>query len=53
MESREIAEEEILLLFSTANAFRRQEKAGALELLKEAAAIRGVKIRVLVPMDKK
>ncbi len=47
------AEEEILVLFSTANAFRRQEKAGALELLKEAAAIRGVKIRVLVPMDKK
>jgi two-component system, OmpR family, sensor histidine kinase VicK len=47
------AEEEILVFFSTAKAFYLQEKAGALELLKEAAAIRGVKIRVLVPMDKK
>jgi two-component system, OmpR family, sensor histidine kinase VicK len=42
------AEEEILILFSTANAFRRQEKAGALELLKEAATLRGVKVRILV-----
>ena len=45
------AEEEILILFSTTNAFRRQEKAGALELLKEAAALRGVKGRILVPKD--
>src|ERR671923_2516350 len=44
------AEGEILILFSTANAFRRQEKAGALELLKEAAKLRGVKVRVLVPI---
>jgi hypothetical protein len=44
------AEEEILILFSTANAFRRQEKAGLLKLLKEAARLRGVKIRVLVPI---
>ena len=42
------AEEEILILFSTANAFHRQEKAGALELLKEAATLRGVKVRILV-----
>jgi two-component system sensor histidine kinase VicK len=45
------AEEEILVLFSTANAFRRQEKAGALELLKETATLRGVKVRILVPID--
>jgi hypothetical protein len=45
------AEEEILVLFSTSNAFFRQEKAGAIELLKEAATIRGVKVRVLVPID--
>src|SRR5215207_7743325 len=38
------AEEEILVLFSTANAFRRQEKAGVLELLKEAAKLGGVKV---------
>jgi two-component system, OmpR family, sensor histidine kinase VicK len=44
------AEEEILIVFSTANAFRRQEKAGALELLKEAAKLRGVKVRILVPI---
>lgn len=42
------AEEEILILFSTANAFRRQEKSGALQLLKEAA-LRGTKARILVP----
>ena len=44
------AEDEILILFSTANAFRRQDKAGALELLKEAAKLRGIKVRILVPM---
>jgi hypothetical protein len=44
------AEEEILILFSTDNAFRRQEKAGALEMLKEAAS-RNVKIRILMPAE--
>jgi len=44
------AEEEILILFSTTNAFCRQEKAGALELLKESAKLHDVKIRILVPM---
>jgi hypothetical protein len=47
----ERAEEEILILFSTANAFRRQVKAGALELLKESATGRNVKVRILVPID--
>jgi two-component system, OmpR family, sensor histidine kinase VicK len=46
------AEEEILIIFSTANAFHRQVRAWVLKLLKEAAA-RGVKVRVLVLMDKK
>jgi two-component system sensor histidine kinase VicK len=45
------AEEEIGMLFSTSNAFRDQVKAGELALLKEAASQRGVKIRVLVPID--
>jgi two-component system, OmpR family, sensor histidine kinase VicK len=45
------AEVEILIIFSTANAFHRQIKAGVLQLLKEAVA-RGVKIRMLVPMDR-
>jgi len=45
------AEEEILILFSTANAFRHQQKTGTLEQLTEAASQRGVKIRILVPVD--
>jgi two-component system, OmpR family, sensor histidine kinase VicK len=43
------AEDEIILLFSTVNAFRRQDKAGAFELIKEAAMLRGIKVRILVP----
>jgi two-component system sensor histidine kinase VicK len=43
------AEDEILILFSTVNAFRHQEKTGALQLLKEAASL-GVKVRILVPL---
>ena len=44
---------EILVIFSTANAFHRQERAGAMELFKEAAAAEGrhIKIRILTPMD--
>lgn len=46
------AEEEILVLFSTANAFRRQENAGVLNLLKDAASPpRNVRIRILIPAD--
>jgi two-component system sensor histidine kinase VicK len=41
---------EILVIFSTANAFHRQERAGTMELFKEAAG-RRVKIRILTPMD--
>jgi len=42
------AQEEILILLSTTNAFHRQDKAGTLELLKEAAKLRGVQVRILV-----
>jgi two-component system, OmpR family, sensor histidine kinase VicK len=41
---------EILVIFSTANAFHRQERAGTMELFKEAAG-RRVKILILTPMD--
>ena len=44
---------EILVIFSTANAFHRQERAGSMELFEEAAMAEGrrVKIRILTPMD--
>jgi len=45
------ATEEILIMYSTANAFHRQEYAGAFQLLKGPAAERGVKIRILTPGD--
>ena len=46
------AEEEILILFSTPNAFFLQERGGgALDLLKEAASspLRNIKVRILIP----
>jgi two-component system, OmpR family, sensor histidine kinase VicK len=46
------SKEEILTIFSTANAFFRQERAGALALLHEAAK-RNIKIRILVPYDER
>ena len=45
------ATEEILVMYSTANAFHRQEYAGGIQLLKEAAKERGVKVRILTPED--
>ena len=43
---------EILIVFSTANAFLRQiERANGAQLLKQAAQEREVKIRILTPMD--
>src|SRR5215469_12961259 len=45
------AKEEILVMFSTANSFHRQEQLGGIQLLKEAAMERGVKIRILTPED--
>jgi signal transduction histidine kinase len=46
------ANKEILVMFSTANAFRRQTKSGAVRLLKKAS-LRGLKVRILTPFDEK
>src|SRR5215469_13698129 len=43
--------EEILVMYSSANAFHRQERAGKIQLLKEASTERGVKVRILTPED--
>jgi two-component system sensor histidine kinase VicK len=45
------AEEEVELLFSTANASRLQAKRGVLKLLQDAALSRDVKVRILVPIN--
>ena len=45
------AVEEILIIFSTSNAFLRQAHAGAMELLEESAE-RGIKIKILTPLHK-
>jgi signal transduction histidine kinase len=47
------ASKEILTIFSTSNAFERQKRAGAIESLKEAASIRGIKVRILTPFDER
>ncbi|HEX2013818.1 MAG TPA: hypothetical protein VLA68_01200, partial [Nitrososphaera sp.] len=45
------ANDEILTIFSTANAFHRQEKAGSMRLMLDVAKRRGIKIRIMTPMD--
>jgi signal transduction histidine kinase len=45
------AKEELLILYSSANAFHRQEYVGAIQSLKEAAYERGVSVRILTPAD--
>src|SRR5215212_7333783 len=45
------AEEEIEILYSMTNASRLQAKSGSLKLLQEAALSRGVKVRILVPVN--
>ena len=45
------ANDEILIIFSTSNAFRRQEKAGALDFLIRTAKSKDVKARILSPVD--
>jgi two-component system, OmpR family, sensor histidine kinase VicK len=45
------AKEEILVIFSTSNAFRRQEKAGAVDFLRRTAKSKDVKVRILSPFD--
>jgi two-component system, OmpR family, sensor histidine kinase VicK len=48
------ATEEILIIFSTANAFYRQLiTAGAMRLCREAATERNVRIRILTPKDER
>jgi two-component system, OmpR family, sensor histidine kinase VicK len=43
------AKDEILIIYSSANAFHRQEKLGAIKSLRETVEESGVKARVLVP----
>jgi two-component system, OmpR family, sensor histidine kinase VicK len=45
------AKKEILIVFSTSNAFRRQLQFGALQLLKEIVEKNNTKVRILVPAD--
>src|SRR5215207_3241803 len=45
------AKDEVLVIFSTSNAFRRQEKAGALDLLLKTAKSKDLKVRILSPFD--
>jgi signal transduction histidine kinase len=46
-----LAKEEILIIFSTSNAFKRQAKAGAIDALIGLAKSKDVKIRILSPFD--
>jgi two-component system sensor histidine kinase VicK len=45
------AKKEILVIFSTSNVFRRQEKAGAVDLLIRTAKSKDVNVRILSPFD--
>lgn len=45
------AKEEILIIFSTSNALRRQEKAGALDFLIRTTKSKNVRVRILSPID--
>jgi signal transduction histidine kinase len=45
------AAEEILIVYSSAKAFHRQEYVGAIQFLKEAAYERGVNVKILTPAD--
>ncbi len=45
------AKEEILVIFSTPNAFRRQEKAGGVDFLIKTTKSKGLKVRILSPVD--
>jgi two-component system sensor histidine kinase VicK len=43
------AQKNIMILFPTTNAFLRQNKMGVVQLVKEAAELRNVRIRILMP----
>jgi signal transduction histidine kinase len=47
------ARHEILAIFSTCNAFHRQERAGAIKLLKDRAERHNLKVRILTPEDER
>ena len=48
------AKNEILILFSSANAFDRQDRAGSLELFKEVCSkTKTLKIKILVPKNRR
>lgn len=51
LEIGKAARDEILIIFSTANAFYRQVKLGAIQSLKEVVEERGIKIRMLIPKE--
>jgi sugar-specific transcriptional regulator TrmB len=46
------AKDEVLIIFSTANAFHRLERAGLIQLLQETTASKnnGIKVRILTPV---
>jgi two-component system sensor histidine kinase VicK len=45
------ASEEILWIFPSINAYIRQERIGAIQLAKEAAKERNVKVRIMIPSN--
>ena len=47
----ESANEEIVGIFSSSNAFHRQVRAGMLTLAKKALLMRNVNVKILVPFD--
>ena len=47
------ANEEILILFSSANGFARQDKLGAVEIIKDLSRKRRVNIRILTTKNKR
>ncbi|MGC1931841.1 MAG: HAMP domain-containing sensor histidine kinase [Candidatus Nitrosopolaris sp.] len=47
----EKAQKDIIIVFPTTNAFLRQNRIGAVQLAKEAAQQRNVKIRILMPRN--
>lgn len=51
MELASSAKDEVLGMFSTSNAFRRQEHSGLVPTLTELAEGRDVRIRIMVPID--
>jgi two-component system, OmpR family, sensor histidine kinase VicK len=47
------ANEDVLIIFSTANAFLRQQKAGAIKLVAKQAIDHKAKVRILTPINEK